>query len=618
MATYAEGLHEGFPGRCRQMIEAQRGKPFVKGDIEYDWIERGNFTRRYAHSITTFAMQAFHLDEGVDKANEALIELCQHYLGHRTDLLEAHSFHWSGAIYNRLWRFFGPAGSVAADRMSMEAQTQLLDVMWAWASEASEALDPSTDHIGRFPNSENHHAMGIVTTWGFCDVLRQSERHRDKAFSDGRDAGDHYSAWSIYLRAYFRARAGKGQSVEIASKNYNAHTIQMWYNVADFAEDEGLREAATSFLDLYWATWSEEQIDGVRGGGKTRIYQGPATKTASDGAIQKMAGLYFDKRVDESMSAQDWIVVTSAYRMPLLVMNLALDVEGRGEYEVTQRCMGLKEPGWERIPNPPVIPFGINGLREDFGGFLRYSYCTPDFVIGTLMVEARPNDEWTGVAAQNRWQGVMFRGHPYAAIVPECLAVDRHMNMLNHPNTMNQHWSVQKKGALITQKLLNPDYSIQTGHSRVWISGHGLSEPQERDGWVFVEAEGAIAGIYILGGYAWDPPEEGAVGRWMRCEDDMAPIVIEVVRKSDVECIDEFAMSAEARTPDLSEDKITFQTFSEDSLALHTDFSSLPEINGSSLDLAPDKVYDSPYVTSEWDSGKVEIQYGGEIKRLVF
>jgi hypothetical protein len=192
------------------------------------------------------------------------------------------------------------------------------------------------------------------------------------------------------------------------------------------------------------------------------------------------------------------------------------------------------------------------------------------------------------------------------------------MNMLNHPNTMNQHWSVQKKGALITQKLLNPDYSIQTGHSRVWISGHGLSEPQERDGWVFVEAEGAIAGIYILGGYAWDPPEEDAVGRWMRCEDDMAPIVIEVVRKSDVECIDEFAMSAEARTPDLSEDKITFQTFSEDSLALHTDFSSLPEINGSSLDLAPDKVYDSPYVTSEWDSGKVEIQYGGEIKRLVF
>ena len=66
MATYAEGLHEGFSGRCRQMIEAQRGKPFVKGDIEYDWIERGNFTRRYAHSITTFAMQAFHLDEGVD------------------------------------------------------------------------------------------------------------------------------------------------------------------------------------------------------------------------------------------------------------------------------------------------------------------------------------------------------------------------------------------------------------------------------------------------------------------------------------------------------------------------------------------------------------------------
>lgn len=613
-------LRDTFEDRWGLLVAAQKGKPFEPAAIDYDWNNRGNFTRKYANSVTLFAMQAFHLVEHMDEANDALQKLCQHYLDHPTDLYEAHSFHWSGALYNRLWAFFGEEGSVAAGRIGEDTQALMLEMMWAWSRKASVDLDPSTDSDGmwRFPNSENHHAMGIVTTLGFCGVLKSHANYAARAFEDGRNASEHYSAWTAYLKAYFRARAGKGQSVEIASKSYNAHTIQMWYNVFDFAADAVLRRMSGDFIDLYWATWAEEQIDGIRGGGKNRIYQGPGSRTAAGGGVVDMAALYLGDRVDGKINAMDWVVATSGYRMPLEVMRLALDVEARGEYEVVQRCMGLAERGWERTPLPPVVPFGFSGLRSDFGGFLRYSYCTPDFVMGTLMSEARPYTDWSPGAAQNRWQGVIFRGHTDAAIVPECLAVDTHLNLQNHANTVNQHWSVQAKGTLITQKLACPELSKQTGDSRVWISSQGLTEPVEKDGWVFVESDGAFAGVRVArGGYAWDAEEPGK-GRWLRCEDDLSPIVIEVGRKVNYASAEAFGDAVAKTVLTMRGDVLEYESVGGDWFVFHVDYSAVPKINDTDVDYAPGKVYDSPYVKSDWDSGVVKITYDGNVRVLDF
>ena len=93
------------------------------------------------------------------------------------------------------------------------------------------------------------------------------------------------------------------------------------------------------------------------------------------------------------------------------------------------------------------------------------------------MCEACAPEDWFGAAVQNRWQGVIFKGHPDAAIVPECIAMDPHLNLHNLSNTVNQHWSVQRKGTLLAQKLEGGRFSHQAGDSRIWISSKGLSEP---------------------------------------------------------------------------------------------------------------------------------------------
>src|SRR5207253_946675 len=115
---------------------------------------------------------------------------------------------------------------------------------------------------------------------------------------------------------------------------------------------------------------------------------------------------------------------TTFWRPSPIVTDLAVDVAGRGVYESVSRRLGLRDPQKDgellNYVSDPTHPFfeprGVNVLRPDGGGLLRYSYCTPDFVMGTSMVEARPREDWIGGSCQNRWEGVIFAGHPTARI----------------------------------------------------------------------------------------------------------------------------------------------------------------------------------------------------------
>ncbi len=599
-------------------IQAERGKPLVRAEIEYDWHGRANFTRRYAASIVTFVMRSFMLDEQLEEANSALEELCQHYLDNPEDIYESHSFHWSGALYCRLWEFFSPMGTKHPGRMSNTAQVKLLELMWAWLAKASNALNPEIDdsRTWRMPNSENHHAMGTVTCWGFARALKEQDGYASRKCEGGGSPKAHFDAWTRYFKEYFRQRSMKGLNVEIASKGYNSHTLQMWLNVFDFAEDDTLRNRAQYYLDLYWATWAEEQIECVRGGAKTRIYQGPASRTGAGDSIGSMAKLYLGIEESGALNSIGLTVATSSYRMPLDVMKMALDPEGRGDREITQRCQGLAERGYVKKPGSGVVHFGVTAYRTDFGGFLRYTYSTPDFVMGTLMLQARPCEDWTGAAKQNRWQGVTFRGHKDALIFPECMPIDT--NSLGKQVTMNQHWSVQKKGSLIFQKL-GPGLGGEMGNSRVWFSEPGLGHPLEEDGWVFVEAEGAYAAVRpVSGGYSWDATGEGEKGQWLHLGDDLAPVVLEVALKRDHADFLSFRKAVRVCPLRFENAVLTFSGLSGDRLTFYADFSQSPAINGKSVDFGPTKVFDSPFLQSEWDSGVVKIGSDGKRRTLDF
>jgi hypothetical protein len=284
-------------------------------------------------------------------------------------------------------------------------------------------------------------------------------------------------------------------------------------------------------------------------------------------------------------------LATSAYRLPPVVVDLALDPEGRGTYEAVSR-----RPGLARADAPQETH--ITRLNAAFGGLLHYTYCTPDFVMGSWLMEKRPRADWSAISAQNRWQGVIFGGSdPDARVYPQCEG-------LRNGKTYNQYWSAQRRGTMIVAKLPDRTHSHQCGDLRLFVSP-GLDH-EEAGGWLFVEAERAwLAARFVTAAenLSWDGES------WWRCRDRQAPLILEVVRKRDIPDLAAFQRDIQSRHCDLAEGRLTYAgrggRFVFDVVG-----DSLPTIDGTPLNLRPDDTFRSPYVQETWDSGTVVIRKG--------
>ena len=78
---------------------------------------------------------------------------------------------------------------------------------------------------------------------------------------------------------------------------------------------------------------------------------------------------------------------TTFWRPSPLVVELAIDPQGRGDYTYVSRRPGLKEPGnvghyVTDTSHPLYATNGINRIHPQGGALLRSTWCTPDFVMG--------------------------------------------------------------------------------------------------------------------------------------------------------------------------------------------------------------------------------------------
>jgi hypothetical protein len=240
-------------------------------------------------------------------------------------------------------------------------------------------------------------------------------------------------------------------------------------------------------------------------------------------------------------------------------------------------------------------------MRTDAGGILRYGYGTPDFIMGSLLTEARPENDWAAISSQNRWAGVIFRGEPDARIYPA--TVNR-----KGESIYNGHWGVQALGTLIAQKLKT---SRRAEEWRVWFSQSGLSAPVREGRWVFAEAAGAHAAVHVVRG-EFDLPESAVekFGRWLVCREDFSPVIIEVEAKSAGRSFAAFRQAILAQSVTVAADRLAYTSLQGDQFIFFLDQSRPPHVNGRPADLVPPQVFDSPFIQSAWNSGVVTVQKG--------
>jgi len=608
-----EEVVAGFEQRVDSMFRAESGKPLVRAKKQKPLGPgRGNYVRAYSYSIVGFAARCLYLGEMLDEANAALAENAQHYLDNPKDINDRDSFHWHADIVLRLIDLYGTNGTKHPGRIAKETEALALEPIWLYVKQVSwlGKAEYKKSQTWDIYLSENHHAMDFTVCWHFSKIARDRPEYKSLKYDDGATAAEHYRAWSEYFVAYCRERARKSPCIEMMSDGYNSTLIRCFYNFHDFG-DPPVRRAAGMLLDLYFAYWAEEQIDGVQGGGRSRIYFTNGLRQDRDHGNAPLAWFYFGMGKPPHVYGHDMNAALSAYRPPAVVADIALDVQGRGRYEVRQRPQGLGETGRPMKTALTKVP---TRMRTDGGGILRYSFCDPAFIIGTPMTAARPLADWAAISAQNRWQGVVFAGEGDGRIVPVVRPKDNRV-------AMNAQWSVQSKGSLITQKLKHHKGGAEM---IVWISKAGLSAPVEEGGIVFVEAQGAYAAVRVVkSGFTWMKgkfnttrfiPENST----MVLNDEHAPVILEVMAKSDVGSFDAFKAKVKACTIGMDGPVLHYTTIYGDRLTFDTSYKQIPTINGKPVDYAPKKVFDSPYLNADWNSGIVTISKGTRKKALDF
>lgn len=625
-------IRDAFDTKREDAFLELKGKPLKEGEILGPISGTGvKYYRTYCYSLIDFAAKCFWLEEMNSEANEALIKHCEIFDNSSEEgkdwpnMRDGDSFYWASDELCRIVEYWGTKGIRKAGLLKPDVEAKILHMMWIFVKDQSYLkeykelpvngkmgylsivpADFSQNNTWDVEGSENHHIMRFYTKWHFSKLLKDLPEYKDLKSDDGHTPLQHYEAWTSYIKQYIKERAKKGLFVEFANDLYGMESLKCIYTLYDFGDKE-IHDLTGKFLDVYWASWGQEQIDGVRGGSKARIYQG-LNSMRGDTHFRKLAWYNFGIGGKSVIKENIFSFITSNYRMQDVVMDIVLDAQGKGDYEVQQRKLGLSQDG--KSFNIPYYRF-----RTD-AGLVRYSYCTPNFIMGTFHCEALPSpilsdgttggDEWTMLSSQNRWMGVIFEGNHSARIYPQCVPEGSNRGIYN------QHWGVQKKGCMIVQKMKN-DYSKYAKDLRVWVSDFGRHEKASKDGWFFASYNSAYAAIkFVSGGYKEDFLNDNLwPGYWLTAKEEYSPVIIEVDKKSNYSSFDEFQNKIISLNVNVSDNFVEHTTLYGDNIKFYTDFSKLAEVNGETVNLTPSKVMDSPYIQSDYDSGIYTIKKGG-------
>jgi len=519
------------------------------------------------------------------------------------------SFHWQVFEITRLLELFGSKGVYAPHRMSMEAENTAKQLIWKWLEPRARLIlvDPSKDWW--IWGSENHHLQAWFSMWGALNLFSRDADYNERVFADGSTVPKLKLVFDDYFKRWIRNRATRGLYVECGSL-YLKYSFSGFYNFVDFSDDLELRRLAKEFLDLCWTQWALEQVDGVRAGSRHRCY--PGLSSTQEGACSELAWYHFGVGLPKSDHPSVLCAATTSYVPSAIVGTIVHRRTLLGSYEITSRQPGLSDPSvtfTANFLNDPQYPFyvkqGVYTLDPQCRSILRRTYATPDFILGSTMLPALPRESWSSISSQNRWDGVIFSGDgsPRIFIQPQ-----RPIN----GSIYNAQWSVQNKGVLLIQRL--PFTNAKT--QRIWFSR--TLKCQEKQGWIFTEAQNAYAAAKVVdGAWQWEPDgpaywrgnqSKPTTGSWLAPLNEFSPLILEVVPKSGYHNFKAFQDAVLHNVLRREGNHIDYSSaFYHTTLTLFTDFKSAPKVDGIALNFEPQMSFDGEVLRSSFGSKTVKL-----------
>jgi hypothetical protein len=571
-ATATSTLAEEPAAAGRTMLEAGLD---IRRETPHPWYD------------ATRALCMLHLEHEVDEANRLVRAVALGWPVDVADKKEPEAY-WA---FSALVRIVVAHGASGTGRLSSGAEEDLKALFWDYTSPRSRP-DPSETWM--LAESENHDLMRKSVHYLMATAYAVDPNYRDRPYVDGKTASDHRDRWSAYFRAFCEERARKGLFVEVASPTYQKYHLQCLINLRDLSPDAEVRRLVENLLHLLWADWAQDQLGGLRGGGKSRSYPGKYSRNGAIDGMTQAAELYFDFPGSAGFGGLPTLLMaTSDYRPPDIVRRIALSRPVSAYTSLSRR------PGAGQVTRDPR-GYGRQSDVDPNKSTLRVVRVTPDYVFGTTMFD--PESSHVGVSAQNRWSGVIFPTGPDRRVYIGCGSARE-----DKPQTYDALITAQSGPVLVARKKREAHRYNLVPYIVVPSS---LEVRLEREGWVFVQEGAAYAGVYVLGAYSWEEDRVVPADEW-------APILMAVGRQVDDGSFAAFQerllnMKIQERV-----DEVVFQCMGEE-MAVSRQADRLPLVNGRSPNLEPAFTYQSPYVNAVWDAPVVRVSCGAEEMILDF
>jgi hypothetical protein len=576
--------------------------------------------------------------------------------------------HWCLVVNQTLYRLYymyGSKGTVAPGRLSPEAEKALLAELW------NRTLQKNDIAIARqstwwLTGSENHDMVCKVSNLLASQIFKDLPEYKGRVLldegtgggtgywfdqmygdddwqgpkgranlSDGKkyNSNDHYQAWVAFFEEYIKERLHKGFFLETFSSGYMGVTISHLYDVYDLCEDKELKELTGKFLDAIWADWAQDTISGVKGGAKTR-----ASALRGVDAMGTFAQFEFGGKLAE-VGGNMWVSLVTNYRFPDAVWDIALDREGLGSFEYISRRPGEEENIWPR-------PLGTERtlLCDTESRFCRYSWVTPDYILGCQMDHPAAVHSHLSVAV--RWQGLTIASEDNARIFPCGIDVDKEGKWKIADNTYFRNF--QKNNIMITQQArrwnqANPDWfpAIDMYSKDIGVYfGNNLDEVDDANGWIFTRKNNAFAAIRVilsdvdtgfkvgsniknkgcytnLAGKCYEWNTERTI---IKLADKYSPIIFHSARRQDYKSFDDFKKYIYANELNLI--KTVVQGYfiveykpiniegSKDVYYFNAANTEVPSFNGEYVNYSPQFLFKSPFMSSLYKSGQIDVSKG--------
>lgn len=584
-------------------------------------------------------------------------------------------------LYVRFFNMFNGVDGRYPGRLEPETEALLLETLWD-RNEVENDIALARQSTWWMQGSENHDLQAKASSLGSSTIFMDEPDFQNRVYPNyGFGAGYHYghagyygpdvdfaqrigggradlsdgedytpveqqAAWVEFFREYITERGRRGFFLEHASRGYAKHSLGFLQLAGTITDDEDLNALWDEFYTVYWADWAQTSISGIRGGPKTRHHGdvgGPGDSGTADLISFHLGG-------PANASIWHYWDLLDDYELPEIVWRMVLDREAMGSFTSLSRGIGEEENVWPR-------PLGNERslLVDTESRFLRSTYVTPDYTLGTQM--DHPGAIHSHLSMAGRWHGMTFAQDMNARVV--IVGRPDQPDARGRPVEWDMEMVLQtahSESTLIMQQArrwyaMHPEWFPADGQRYdrpfgVWF-GNAWDQRVERDGWVFVQSGDAYAAVrpvtwdeeyerslpstgvgnQIHFNKPYDPPtvrileasyswnEDGTI---MDVHDRYAPIVIDASTTADHPTLEAFIEDILDNRLELHKTVVPgFHILvyvgtggEENEIVFNAGAPEIPTIGGEYVDYSHPRTWDSPFMQSEYQSGVVTLRFG--------